>query len=153
MSHLISVSKVNQFLPINKLELRTSNGADGYSLDHSKFEALENTARDIIISKLSYRINTTSWFQDVNGSTLVQPPDLITNIMGMLVAGWVYDRQFAEEATAGYSYGRHKEREAYNIINGILLGEYKLDEEYIDDPQRVGTSLEVDPIFTMDSRI
>jgi len=139
MSHIVSLSKINQFLPKNKLELTSG--------DHNLVTDLEETARDIVVSKLGYRIDTTVWFNPVD------PPDLIYNIMGMLIAGWVHDRQFAEEAVRGATYGMRKESEAYRLMEGILSGEYKLaGADYIDDPDRVPSVYESDPLFEVERR-
>lgn len=146
MSHIIPIKKINQFLPLNKLELH--DPTQGSSTDHSKVQDLEESARDIVLAKLSYRIDTSNWF------SAIDPPDLVINIMGMLVAGWVYDRQFAEESTEGATYGRHKEAEAYRLLEGILDGRYKLEGTlYLDDPDRLPSTYDTDPIFTMGQRI
>ena len=146
MAHIIPIAKINQFLPLDKLELH--DPAHGNSTDHSRIQDLEESARDIVIAKLSYHLNTSNWFDPVD------PPDLIINIMGMLVAGWVYDRQFAEESTEGATYGKHKEAEAYRLLEGILEGKYKLHGAlYLDDETRVPSTYESDPIFTMDQVI
>jgi len=146
MSHIIPIAKINQFLPLNKLELH--DPSQGNSNDHSKIMDLEESARDIVIAKLSYQLDTTSWFDPI------EPPNLVVNITGMLIAGWVYDRQFAEESTDGTSYGKHKEAEAYRLLEGILNGVYKLPGAiYLDDPDRVPSTIETDPIFTMEQRI
>lgn len=146
MAHIIPIKKINQFLPINKLELH--DPSQGSSTDHSKVLDLEESARDIVLAKLSYHIDTSNWF------SVIDPPDLVINIMGMLVAGWVYDRQFAEESTEGATYGKHKEAEAYRLLEGILNGLYKVQGAiYLDDPDRLPSTHDTEATFTMSQRI
>jgi len=153
MSHIVSMQKVNQFLPIHKLALDTSiSQGQPYPVDHYKIVDLEETARDVVLAKLSYHLDTSSWFQSNGSGGIVLPPDFIINIMGMLISGWVYDRQFAEESTEGATYGKHKEAEAYRLLDGILSGKYKVDTPYIDDPDRLPSAYETDPIHEMDMR-
>jgi len=147
MSHIIPIGKVQQFLPLHKMDLDTTvEMGNDFPIDHYKIEKFEDTARDIVLAKLSYQVDTAGWF------TLDDPPSLVTNIMGMLVAGWVYDRQFAEESTEGSNYGKHKEAEAYRLLEGILTGKYKIDATYLDDPDRMPSTLETEPIMEMESR-
>jgi len=113
---IVPVDKVNQFLPNDKLELDTNvSGSTGQPFGYALIDDLAATARDIIKSKLALRYNTQGWF---DGNT----PSLIMNIAGMLVAGWVYDRQYAEEAIEGSSYGTRLIERAYELLETTLSG-------------------------------
>jgi hypothetical protein len=154
MSHVIPISKVNQFLPVNKLELDTSGGAGGLPVDHPKIADFEETARGIILSKLRPLYDTTGWLVPTAPNQLSSAPELVHTIAGMLVAGWVYDRQFADQVTEGDSYGARKVREAYALLAGIVDGTYDLDVDLLPELDTVGFPLvhETEPVFTMDMR-
>lgn len=118
MAVLIPIGIINQFLPNEKLELDTAiSGSTGDPIGYALVSDLVITARDIIKSKMSVRYDTSDWF---NG--LETTPSLMLNVGGMLVAGWVYDRQYAEEAMEGSSYGTRLVEKAYRFLDEALGG-------------------------------
>lgn len=152
MSHVIPISKVNQFLPHNKLELdETISAQTGLPVDHDKIADLEETARAIVLGQLQVRYDTTGWLAPTAPNQPVGP-GLVLSATGMLVAGWVYDRQFSEEAIEGSSYGARKVREAYALLSGILSGTYDIGEEILVDPAGEPSVFVSDPVFTMNMR-
>jgi hypothetical protein len=145
MSHIIPILKINQFLPIDKLSLDTTVDVDTQlPVDHDKIADLESTARDIVFGNLAETYDVNDWY---GGPT--SPPSIVRNVLGMLVAGWVYDRQFSEEAATGNSYGQRRIREAYGIMQSIMDGTITFGEEMLDLPHRTGGVLETDPMFTI----
>jgi hypothetical protein len=116
MATIIPIATINQFLPNEKLELDESiSGSTGDPIGYELVRELAETARDIVKGKMSGRYNTGTWFA---GDT----PSLMMNIAAMFVAGWVYDRQFAEEATEGSSYGIRLVERAYRLLDEALGG-------------------------------
>lgn len=147
MSHIVSIDKINQFLPREKLGLDTStDSTTGQAADHDVISDLEETARDIVFSKLATEYDVSDWS---NGPT--SPPSLVRNILGLLVAGWVYDRQFSEETTEGQSYGQRRVREAYALLDELLDGVLVLDgvDRLDADAEPDASILETAPVFTM----
>lgn len=141
MSHVIPLSKINQYLPKGKLQV-AADQHDDWVRD------LESTAWDIVRSKLSVLYNVSTW----DGS-VTTTPSLVVTITGMLTAGWLYDRQFSEEVATGISYGARKVREAYSLLDSILDGTYVLDGvEVILDPSKLPSTLITEPVFIMEER-
>ena len=137
--HVIPLLKINQFLPVNKLQVSEAQH-DVWLKD------LEETARDIVKSRLAVSFDTSTWVDHT------ATPKLVVSIMGMLTAGWLYDRQFAEETETGTSYGTRKVREAYSLLDGILDGTYDIGLDHIVDPELAPSYLETDPVFLMGER-
>jgi hypothetical protein len=143
MSHIIPLGKINQFLPKEKLQVPPGNDAhDTWVSD------LEESAWDLVRAKLGVLYDTTAW----TGQYL-DTPRLVVSITGMLTAGWLYDRQFSEEAAQGASYGSRRVEEAYALLDGILDGLYSIDVEVIDDPLGTPSVFESEPVFKMGERI
>lgn len=116
MATIIPIHFINQFLPNDKLELdSTIDGATGDPVDWPLVAELAVTARDIVVSKTSVRYNTSTWF-------ISDTPSLMMNIAGMLVAGWVYNRQFSEEAVESSTYGNQLIEQAYRMLDNALGG-------------------------------
>lgn len=150
MATIIPVATINQFLPNEKLELDESiSGATGDPIGYELVRELAVTARDIVKSKLAVRYQTNTWFAG-DGST----PSLMMNIAAMLVAGWVYDRQFAEEAIEGSSYGTRLIERAYSLLDDALGGEFVIaDAIYTTDLYtQSATYEETDPTFIVAER-
>jgi len=147
MSHIVPIEKINQFLPQDKLGLNTAIDSEtGVAVDHSKVADFEETARDIVFGQLGALYNTNEWS---DGPT--SAPSLVRNILGMLVAGWVYDRQFSEEATNAGGYGQRRVREAYGLMNSILDGTIDLiGFDQLVNPAREASVHESEPVFVMD---
>jgi hypothetical protein len=137
MSHVVPLSKINQFLPVNKLQVPTA--------DHDDIvKDLEETARDIVVAKLSELYDTSGWS--------VNKPSLVSTIIGMLTAGWIYDRQFSEEVADRESYGSRRVREAYALLEGIISGAIVLDGvPQLKSPTGDPSTLETEPVFEMET--
>lgn len=133
MSHVVALEKVNQFLPHEKMEV----------VKHSDVNDLEETARDIVFGKLALYYDTPTW------TTPATTPSMVNNILGLLVAGWVYDRQFSEEAAEGGSYGSRRVEEAYRLLEGILAGEYDIGDMLPTATGGAPSVLETEPLFAM----
>ena len=146
MSHIVPIEKINQFLPQEKLGLDTSVDSDsGLPVDHPKVADFEETARDVVHGQLRVLYEVDGWVDPAS------TPSMVVNILGMLVAGWVYDRQFSEEATNAGGYGQRRVREAYGLMNSILDGTIDLiGFEQIFDPTRGASVYESEPVFIMD---
>lgn len=150
MSHIITTQTVNQFLPKEKLEIPT---ADPQALHtHYNGQELENTVWDIVTSKL-HEYDLSTW---VNSGGVPVPgniPSLIKNIMGMWVAGRIYQKQFSEESLVGQgmTYGERLVVDATEMLEALASGLIKDAEVlYLDTGARNDpTFLETDPVFTM----
>lgn len=118
---MITLKVINQFLPNDKLELNDElDPITGEPVDWPLVEELVTTASDVIVSKLGVRFNTSTWF-------VVETPSIVRNIAGMLVAGWVYNRQFSEEAIESSSYGNALIEHAYKLLDSALGGTLVID--------------------------
>ena len=116
MSIIIPLYYINQFLPNDKLGLNESTDPQtGEPMDLPLVADLSVTARDIVVSKMAVRYNVSTWF-------ISDTPSMMMNIAGMLVAGWVYNRQFSEEATESSSYGNALIQQAYSLLERVLGG-------------------------------
>lgn len=116
MSIIIPLYYINQFLPNDKLGLNESTDPQtGEPVDLPLVADLSVTARDIVVSKMAVRYNVSTWF-------ISDTPSMMMNIAGMLVAGWVYNRQFSEEATESSSYGNALIQQAYSLLERVLGG-------------------------------
>lgn len=146
MSHVIPIDKINQFLPHEKLDLDTTiDPATDLPVDHGKINDLEETARDNVFAKLAVVFDTSTWMEPS------QRPSLINNILGLMVAGWVYDRQFSEESTEGSSYGHRRVQEAWDLIDALIEGTLVIDDvdRLDDDLPGAASVLETEPVFVM----
>lgn len=148
MPTIIPIESINQFLPNDKLELdSTIDGATGDPVDWPLVAALATTARDIVVSRMSVRYNTTTWFDS-------DTPSLMMNIASMLVAGWVYNRQFSEEAVESSSYGNSLIQQAYKLLGDALGGSAVVDgaEFATDVATQSATYEETVPTFLVTER-
>lgn len=139
MAHIVPLGKINQFLADNKLDIE----------DHADVQDLEETAASWVIGKLSKRYNVDGW------DTLPDPderPPLVVSTIGMLTAGYAYNRLFAEDTATGVTYGDKLKQEAMALIEQILNEEIPLTGVDLTDldttPGNPGY-LEVDPVFSM----
>ncbi len=146
MSHVIPISKINQFLPREKLDLNENvPQGEQYPEDHHLISDLEETARDIVLGLLAETYDVSTWS---NGPT--SAPTMIRNIIGLLVAGWVYDRQFSEYAEQGTTYGQRRVDEAYALIQQLVDGTIVIPgTDAIFDESKKASTLETEPVFTM----
>lgn len=94
---------------------------------------LSESARLIALGKLSSVYDTTTWVD--TGTT----PRLVRAAISMLVAAWEYQRAYGEEEDS--TYGRRRERQAYDLLDGIVNGDITL-EEYPEIGAESGT-----PVF------
>lgn len=122
MATIIPIHFINQFLPQDKLELdSTIDVATGDPVDWPLVADLAVTARDIVVSKSAIRYNTSTWF-------ISDTPSLMMNTAGMLVAGWVYNRQFSEEAVESSTYGNQLIEQAYRMLDAALGGSVVVED-------------------------
>jgi len=112
VASLIELSDINQFLPADKLRI----------LESEREPALEDTAKEIVFSKLGSRYSVDEWLGPQS------TPNLIRSIMGMIVAGYIYDRQYGEDAD-GESYGSRLIQQAYDLLRGLVEGSLSLGDE------------------------
>jgi hypothetical protein len=137
-SDIVSLTQINRFLPVNKLQLESGTNIDD----------LESYAISVVWAKLRTRYNLTGWV-DANST-----PKLVQTILSLLIAGTVYNRQFAEETTEGVSYGQQRIEEAYALLEGLLEGVYDLGDDVtlFVDPLRAPAFLITEPLFLMEEQ-
>lgn len=144
MSHVIPLDEINQYLPVDKLQVQ--------SADHDTLvRELEDSAQEVVFSALRKRYSTSTW------TTPTTIPQLVRTCIALFVSGWVYDRQFSEEvATISYrtnSYGQRRLEEAYRLLDGLLDGTYELSSTYlIDTDDGEPAFLASDPRFEVGTR-
>ncbi|MCA1807291.1 MAG: hypothetical protein LC687_05525 [Actinobacteria bacterium] len=148
MSTIIPIHVINQFLPNDKLELESAlDGQTQLPVDWPLVAELVVTARDIVVSKMSTRYNTSTWFDS-------DTPSLMMNVAGMLVAGWVYNRQFSEEAVESSSYGNQLIEQAYRMLDSALGGTSVVEgAEFTTDSATQSATFEpTEPVFLITER-
>lgn len=148
MPTIIPLHFINQFLPNDKLELDSTIDIEtDEPVDLPLVADLSVTARDIVRSKMATRYNISAWF-------ISDTPSLMMNIAGMLVAGWVYNRQFAEEAAESSSYGNMLIERAYKLLEGALSGGIVVDgADFTTDIVNQSATFEpTEPSFLIEER-
>ena len=95
--------------------------------------AEEVPASEIVLSKLATRFDTSGW-TDENDT-----PDLVRNILGMLVASYRYNSVYSETEDAGNPYADKLADMADNLIMGIMDGTIDLIDETLQGPTVTGT--------------
>lgn len=133
-SEVVTLNEINQFLPLHKYQVAQL----------SDVAELHKSAIDIAFGMLRTRYDISSWTD--SGST----PGIVKTAISLWVSGNVYNRQFAEEETRGFSYGQLRIREAYALLQAILEGVYGIDEDIIVDPLGIPSVHETEPVFEMD---
>lgn len=81
---------------------------------------LAETARLIALARLASVYDTTTWVD------VATTPKLVRAIISMFVSAWEYQRAYGEEEDS--SYGRRRERQAYDLLDNIVSGELALEE-------------------------
>lgn len=107
MSHVVSLDTINQFLAEDKLSIER----------HSLVNDLEDTAYSIVSGKLSTKYDVDGW------DTLEEPdtrPVLVVSIIGMLTAGYAYNRLFAEDNVQFGTYGDKLIENANDLLDKIV---------------------------------
>jgi|SRR5215471_976031 len=99
----INVTDVSQWLEPTKLNITT--------LDTQ----LEATAFEVVASRLSVRYDTSLW------TSISTTPPLVQKILGMMVAGYTYNRQYSENEDLD-KYGFWLLSYADNLITGLATG-------------------------------
>lgn len=131
MPNLVELEDINQFLPKDKLTLA----------EEDREVALESTAKEVVLSSLAPRFDTDEWISKQT------TPNLVVSIIGMFVAGWIYNRQYGADATDDSGYGNVLLAQANALIQGLVGGSLDIDSPAIagDTP----SYLESDPTFVM----
>lgn len=147
MPHIVDEARVNQFLPSEKLEIPTDTLHSTYN-----GQELENTIWGIVRAKLA-AFDIANW---VNASGTPVPsnvPKLILDIMGMWIAGTIYNKQFSEEASdTGTSYGTMLKNDAMALLDSIVEGTIAIDSIVVTDEHvSLGSPsvLETEPMFSL----
>lgn len=105
---VVTLAEVQQWLEATKLTLDVVD------------EELAESARAIAFGKLSAAYDTSTWVSI--GTT----PKLVRTVISMLVAAWIYQREYAEEEDS--AYGRRRERQAMELLSSIAKREIELEE-------------------------
>lgn len=139
MSHVVSLEQINQFLAEDKLSIDM----------HADVQDLETTAASEIVGKLSKKFETTGW------DTLQDPderPPLVVSTIGMLTAGYAYNRLYAEDNAQGQTYGDKLKAEARALVEQLLNEDIPLTGVELSDIDTTPSNpdvLETEPVFTM----
>lgn len=133
MADFVELGDVNQFLPKDKLTLAEAD----------RDATLETTAEQRVVSALRPIYDVSTW--TLPGST----PILVKSIAGMFVAGWIYNRQFSQEASDATSYGNQLLAQAEGLLQGLVSGDLSLDDLDILPTGEPAYGLAAEPIFTM----
>lgn len=143
---IIPLAKINQFLPQEKLELSAAD-ADSYNVPD-----LERTAWDIVTAKL-HGFDQSEWSLPATEQETASVPSIIENVLGMLVAAWIYQRQFSEEASENeFNYGHKLEADAYRLLEGIINEDLVLGDVVVNETDAefdAPSVYETEPVFTI----
>ncbi len=102
-------------------------------IDSGDSLAEEVPASEIVLSKLAVRFDTSGWTDESD------TPDLVRNILGMLVASYRYNSIYSETEDAGNPYADKLADMADNLIMGIIDGTIDLIDEPLQGPTVTGT--------------
>lgn len=83
---------------------------------------LEATASVTVLSRLSAVYDVSTWTTDAT------TPALVRKVISLFVAGWEYDRHFAEDAISNVSYGTKLEMRAEELLALIISGAMAIDD-------------------------
>jgi hypothetical protein len=108
---VIVVGDINQWLGVNKLEIATLPTELTESQTQYVFGKLRTVYLDVI----------DGW------TTTSNTPELIQSVISMRVAGYLYLRQYAEEASGWAAYGQYLLRESDKWLDQINSGALDLD--------------------------
>lgn len=78
--------------------------------------ALQDAAVDLVFSALGSLYDTSLWLDPLS------TPSLVRKIIAMLVAAWVYDRQYSEDAAGQDQYADKLEKRAMMLLDGLTSG-------------------------------
>lgn len=106
----ISTQDVQQWLESTKLSVS--------SVDVE----LEKTASSVVFSTLAETYDVTLWTDEA------ATPVLIQSIISMMVAAWVYNRQYSEDDPDGSGYAMWLLNYAKELLNGVKAGSLDLLE-------------------------
>jgi len=102
-------------------------------IDSGDSLAEENAASEIVLSKLTTRFDISDW------TDTTDTPDLVRQIIAMLVASFRYNSIYSETEDAGNPYADKLKDMADNLIMGILDGSIDLIDEPLQGPGVTGT--------------
>lgn len=111
---VIDILDINQWLGTNKLEVASLTGT---------IAELEDTQRAYVFGRLfsTYEDAIVGW------TTVGNTPTVVKAVVAMRVAGHIYIRQYAEEASTWASYGQYLLRESEDWIKKLLSGALDID--------------------------
>lgn len=107
---VVTQDEVQSWLEATKLTL------DAFDSD------LENTAKTVVFSNLSPIFDISTW------ADATTTPQLVSDVVAMLVAAWTYRRAYSEEETGGNSYATWLEDKANMLLESIKSGQVQLAE-------------------------
>lgn len=107
---VVSLAQVQQWLEQTKLALTVVDAE------------LEATAFTYVKSRLAADYDVTTWTNDTNS------PSLVKQIVSMLIAAWLYQRAYSEDASRSNWYGRWLESKAESLLDGLVKGEIDLTD-------------------------
>ncbi len=102
-------------------------------IDSGDSLAEEIPASEIVLSKLATRFDTSGWIDETD------TPDLVRQVIAMLVASFRYNSIYSETEDAGNPYADKLKDMADNLIMGILDGSIDLIDEPLQGPAVTGT--------------
>jgi hypothetical protein len=101
----IDLQDVQQWLEVSKHQVTAVDAAQ------------EATAFDIVVGALSARYDVDVW---VDATTT---PRMVKTVVSMLIAGWTYNRSYAEQIASGIdSYGDRLVSSAMSLLGGLADG-------------------------------
>jgi hypothetical protein len=110
----LTVAEVQQWLEATKFTVVEADAVE-----------LETSAIAKVYGRLGSSYDTSVW-----DATSVPP--LISTVLSMIVASWLWRRQNASAANERGNYGEQLEASAYELIDGISEGIFDLDDEKIE---------------------
>lgn len=110
----ITVDEANAWLEPTKLTLTTPTFSEPTSL------ALEESAVELIFSRLRLYTDTTIWTDEED------TPDLIRKLIAMMYVAYTYDKTYSDNADDN-AYANRLRRAVDLAIEGIIEGTYQIE--------------------------
>lgn len=119
---LVTVDEVQAWLERSKLTLAPDDTLPE-----------EQTASEVVLSRLSTKFDVTKW------TSTASTPKLVRKIIAMLVAAWRYNTVYSETGDSGNPYADKLEARAELLLQQILDGALVLQDVTNDGPAVKGT--------------
>lgn len=114
MAIVITLAELQAWFESTKLEQRSVDAT------------LEETARELVYSKVSGVYDTSSWV------SVDTTPSLIRKVISLYVAAWIYKRAYSEDVRdTSETYGEELENMAKEVLAGIVDGSVDLPAETV----------------------